>query len=319
MVKVGTASGCAEPIPMGAHRDIWSELTLTNGALTLTLLPGVGGRLWDVALDGQSILFQNPDLIGQAVDLAGLDKLPTRSPQFEFPLWGGEKTWIAPDKDWPGGGPHPVLDSGPYSVSRQSKSSVAMTSNTCPISGLIVTREVALASPSSWYIRHRVRNTGPETRQVGIWSVMMLDHPARIGVPTDAPAIHLVFGDDGGRVAIRRAGIVSVCDAHKEFKVALPNPRGRALIRAAPPETWIVCGTPPPSQGDRFAHGAPFEVFNSGDYPYCEAEWHAPCKALPPDSDTSFEQVFHVWRGTTPPTEIKLSNEERELMECMSS
>lgn len=149
---------------MAVHPDIWNELTLKNGEFSLTLLPGVGGRLWDLALDGQSILFQNSDLIGQAVDLAALDKLPTRSRQFGFPLWGGEKTWIAPDRDWSGGDPHPVLDSGPYSVSKQSESSVAMTSNTCPISGLIVTREVALAAPSSWHIRHRVRNTGPARR-----------------------------------------------------------------------------------------------------------------------------------------------------------
>lgn len=97
----------------------------------------------------------------------------------------------------------------------------------------------------------------------------------------------------------------------------MPNPRGRALIRAAPPDMWIACRTPPPSQDDRFAHGTPFEIFNSGNYSYCEAEWHAPCKDLAPAYETEFEQIFHIWRGNTPPAEVELSNDERELMKCM--
>ena len=70
--------------------DIWQERVLSKGPLELVLLPGIGGRLWDIRLGGRSFLFQNPDLIGHAVDIGTLAALPTRSPQFGFPLWGGE-------------------------------------------------------------------------------------------------------------------------------------------------------------------------------------------------------------------------------------
>lgn len=304
---------------MAAHTETWRKLTLVDGALTLTVLPGIGGRLWDVELNGHSILFQNPDLIGQTVDLTCLDKLPSRSPQFSFPLWGGEKTWIAPDSDWPDGAPHPILDSGPYEPLMQSGSSITMISNTCSYSGLKIMREITLESSSSWCIRHHVWNTGPSPRSVGIWSVMMLNAPSQIGVMTDLPTIKPVFGNENGMVTIRRRGVISDCDIRREFKIALPNSTGRTLIRTANPETWMVCRTSPPLESDQFAHGAPFEIFNSGEYNYCEAEWHAPSKILPSGAHTAFEQVFYIWRGSRPPAEIELNEAERELMECMFS
>lgn len=54
------------------------------------------------------------------MDPAALSDLPTRSPHFGFPFWGGEKTWISPDADWGEAAPYPVLDSTPYSVRRQT-------------------------------------------------------------------------------------------------------------------------------------------------------------------------------------------------------
>lgn len=91
--------------------DRWHLVQLSKGGLKLTLLPGIGGRLWDVELDGHSLLFQNPDLVGFDIGNTPIEKLPTRSPQFAFPLWGGEKTWIAPDTFWANGAPFPALDS----------------------------------------------------------------------------------------------------------------------------------------------------------------------------------------------------------------
>lgn len=313
----GTATRSAGPSPMSSHVDIWNGLTLENGALALKLIPGVGGRLWDVGLDGDSLLFRNPDLTGQAIGLNDLSALPTRSPQFPFPLWGGEKTWIAPDSDWPNGAPYPVLDSGPYRVSELSADTVEMVSGICPVSGLEVTRRVILHSSATWSVRHTLRNKGSEPRQAGIWSVMMLNHPARIAVVTEQPEIRAVFGSDAGQVAALQNGIVCTCDAPWEYKVALPNPAGRVLIRSTVSDTWLSCRTRPPAAGDHFAHTMPFEVFNSGDYPYCEAEWHAPASIVEPGSAQSFEQVFHIWRGVAPFTDLALTPEEQEIMTCM--
>jgi len=96
--------------------DRWATLKLQKDDLELIILAGIGGRL------------------------ANLKDLPTRSPQFGFPLWGGEKTWIAPDKLWADNEPFSALDSGPYKITSYSVDHVAMASEICPISQLSVQR-----------------------------------------------------------------------------------------------------------------------------------------------------------------------------------
>ncbi len=304
-------------LAMPAPTEIRRQATLERGALTLRLLPGVGGRLWDVVHDGRSLLFQNPDLVGQTIDLAALTDLPTRSPQFGFPLWGGEKTWVAPDTDWVDAAPYPVLDSGPYRIRAQTTEAIEMISPICPLSQLVVSRRIAILSASHWSIRHLVENAGGVPRRAGIWSVMMLDHPAKIGVPCDAPAIRRVFGQPGDTVGIRAPGLLCDCAAPSEFKVGLPNPSGRVLLRCGTAETWMLCDTGAARPETDFAHGHPFEVFNSGDYAYCEAEWHSPAAVLAPGASMSFHQTFHIWSGDTPPDPLNLTAAEKELMRCM--
>lgn len=298
--------------------SIWDTVSLRQGTLELVALPGIGGRLWDIRLDDRSLLFQNPDLDGIAFDASRLDRLPTRSPQFGFPLWGGEKTWIAPESEWPNGAPHPVPDSGPYEVVSATDQALRMTSVTCPHSNLIVDREIALLSASSWTVTHRLANQGKAPRACGIWSVMMLDHPALIGVPGRSVKINKVFDEHGGRVTRRIEGAIANCDGKEQFKVAMDNPNGASLIRVTHDPIWLLCRTPAPSRDDVFAHGQPFEVFNSGDYPYCEAEWHSPQATLAPGDTLTFQQTFHVWRGEDQAAPIPLTEPERELLQCMS-
>lgn len=297
--------------------DIWQERVLSEGPLDLVLLPGIGGRLWDIRLSGRSILFQNPDLIGCEFDLGALADLPTRSPQFGFPLWGGEKTWIAPDSEWPGGAPQPVPDSGAYAVTWSSDHAIQMESRLCPDSGLVVKREIELLSASSWTIKHRLKNKGTAPRLSGVWSVMMLDHPTSIGVPGTDIEITGVFDHHSGRVASRPGGVLARCDGKDQFKVALDNPHGSALVRVTEDPIWLLCRTAVPTRVDMFVHGQAFEVFNSGDYAYCEAEWHSPSALLAPGATLSFQQTFHVWSGNGS-VPLPLSDPERKLMQCTS-
>lgn len=297
--------------------DVWKQETLKSGDLELIILPGIGGRLWDVVFQGRSLLFHNSDLKSFIPDITNLRGFPTRSPQFGFPLWGGEKTWIAPDTKWPDGAPYAALDSGPYEIAGGSKAHITLQSVVCRQSKLQITRELRIIDGATWSIQHTVTNHGRHDRDVGIWSVMMLNHKARIGVTSQDLTPTKVFGDPDGFLSTHNAGIVCDCNERGEFKVGIENRSAHTLIRLDHDDkpVWMSCDTPPPTPADRFAHIHPLEVFNSGDYPYCEAEWHAPLQTLSPGAKTEFGQRFAVW---TDPTTQDLNNSKLELMKCMS-
>ena len=280
----------------------WTCLSLKRGDLELKILPGIGGRLWDVVFHGKSLLFQNPDLVGRSVDLSALDNLPTRSPQFGFPLWGGEKTWIAPDRDWVDGAPFPVLDSAPYEATRATDSQIALRSKICPLSRLRVTRLIELEGTSTFSITHTLTNEGDGDRISGIWSVMMLAHPTTLEIADAAGSITPVFGDY--RAFVRREGArLSVrCDELGEFKFGTDAPSGKIELGIGPPKASIrlECKVPAMRGSESYAHGHNIEVFNSGDYPYCEAEWHSPSQRLRPGGDMTYTQRFQI--STDPPT-----------------
>lgn len=296
----------------------WSLHHLEQRDLRLTLLPGIGGRLWDVSFQGNSLLFQNPDLEGLALENTPPSDLPTRSPQFGFPLWGGEKTWIAPDTSWANGAPFPALDSGRYQITSLSGSQIEMASSLCPISLLSVSRLVNLTSHNSWTIEHTVTNHGNRPRKTGIWSVMMLDTPSMIGVAAGKPEFHTVFGDPVGIVTSNQKCVTANCSRLQEFKIGAPNPTGISLIRCGEAGPWISCQTSPPQQDDRYAHQHPFEIFNSGDYAYCEAEWHSAARNLGSGETMSFLQTFRVWAHDEIRNTPSAQSDHEELLLCMS-
>jgi len=298
--------------------DRWAIIKLQNDDLELTILPGIGGRLWDVTVEGRSLLFQNPDLVGLPVDTSDLAGLPTQAPQFGFPLWGGEKTWIAPDTDWVNGAPYPVLDSGAYRITAKQNDLVELTSEVCPLTSLSVRRRIALTSATTWTIDHLVTNNGASPRRTGIWSVMMINTPAKIGLAMDNPEFHLVFGQARPLVETHNSGVVASCARRQEFKVGLPSRQGKTLIQFNEAGPFLMCSVPKPSPKDRFAHQHPVEIFNSGDYPYCEAEWHSPITELMPSETLGFQQHFRFWLTETPVPADQTISEYEELLSCMS-
>ena len=294
--------------------DRWDVITLQVENLHLQILPGIGGRLWDVKFHSRSLLFQNPDLIGLSVDETNLTALPTRSPQFKFPLWGGEKTWIAPDYLWAKGAPYTALDSAPFQITSLSATHIELESPVCPISHLSVKRRIDVVSAQRWTIRHHVENHGSAARPTGIWSVMMIDRPATIGVKMQNSDFQLVFGAVGNSVVELESNRIARCLAPQEFKIGLPNPDGKSLIKFGPNGPWLECCVPPPQPGEAYAHQYPFEVFNSKDYPYCEAEWHSPIALLQPNDIITYQQEFQLWADDV----TFFGTEREEMIRCMS-
>ena len=295
----------------------WNTLSLSTDDMELVLLPGVGGRLWDIVFREERLLFRNPDLEGERFNVEDVAQLPTRSPHFKFPLWGGEKTWVAPDSKWPGAAPHAVLDSGAYTVEWSTASEVLMVSARCPLSGLRISRRIALRSEQSFDITHTVANEGDDTRETGVWSVMMLNHPSTIAIPSSRPGFETVFGEADDLVGNNARASICICNRKAEFKVGVRCDTGVAIMRIGTKPVWLLCETKPTSVDEVFLHGQPCEVFNSGDYDYCEAEWHSPAKSLAPGETMSFSQHFELWQNKARLPDIAKQKVIGEVLACM--
>ena len=61
----------------------WPSLRVSSGPAELVFVPMLGGRLMGIRLDGDELLWVNPELAGLIPDL---DSLPAR-----FPLWGARR------------------------------------------------------------------------------------------------------------------------------------------------------------------------------------------------------------------------------------
>lgn len=280
----------------------WSEERMVRKDLELTLVPGIGGRLMDIKYQGVSLLFQNPDLVSHVPDLENLKALPSRASHFPFPLWGGEKTWIAPDSLWPDDAPHPTLDSGEYAFEKADSHNAILTSRVCPASSLQIRRQISLNDSNSWTILHRITNLGAQARKVGLWSVMMTRRPAsyfcRIS-PKQIPVT--VFGTPEDAFSfIDDIGVIC-CDEIREFKLGIHPASNVSAARISTDigDVWLVIRASALGNARDYAHGQALEFFNSGHYDYAELEWHSPAEQLQPGHSFELKLDYSVYLETS--------------------
>jgi len=277
---------------------LWQRVLLSNSNVKLSLLPGIGGRLMNVHYQGAPLFFENPDSLEFQPDLSALRKVPTRAKHLPFPLWGGEKTWVAPESSWPKGGPHPVLDSGPYEYQQISEMQVRMTSRICPISGLQILRTVTLETGAAgWFVEHALTNRSDTDRYCGIWSVMMVNRPVRIVCQTSPQDRHAVLmGNPSAAVSNTGEQIAVDCVSTDEFKVGT-HPATRVAKVHFGGETGAIKLTAEASSlstAQEYAHGHALEVYNSANYDYAELEWHAPAERLSPGETSTFSVRYKI-------------------------
>ena len=183
--------------PIAASRHLtacdffgWPALRLQQGMLTLHAVPQIGGRLMGIRHGDDELGFINPALAGKTPFVSGTDWRELCG-AWDFTLWGGGKTWIAPESNWPGGVPQPDLDSGPYTLRRtwadDRSIGVVMESPICRLSGLQILRRIELfRGIRGWHVSEQVTNRGMESCQCGAWDVLMLNRPAAVRIPLPA-------------------------------------------------------------------------------------------------------------------------------------
>ncbi|MEO0600170.1 MAG: hypothetical protein AAF211_01970, partial [Myxococcota bacterium] len=160
----------------------WDAWRMRRGGLELVVVPQIGGRVMNVVWRGEDLLFVHPELAGKVVDVTATEDKRTLG----FLLWGGEKTWLAPQSRWLDELPSLDLDSGPYTLDVEGEC-IVLTSPVDRESGIQIVRTIAwLADAEGWTLTHRLINRGSTTTECAPWGVTMLVRPGRVYLPTTA-------------------------------------------------------------------------------------------------------------------------------------
>lgn len=296
----------------------WNALAVNCGSTQIMITPEIGGRIMGVLYDGHDICFTQPEREGSLPSIEQQKNLENWRRDLGFPLWGGGKTWLAPEEDFPQGFPHPDLDSGPFLISNlknlEGRASVELCSRPCRDTGITVRRTIATDEqhPNSWRTQHELINNGNKAWTGGIWDVLMLRRPAKAVLPCDQGWSGSPY-DQGLRIFEEKAdskrslsfvkrnaedGTVAItCESSHEYKLgiglrdgwsAVVMPHGPHATQGQERELHYLRRFQHYSPGTAFAHGHQGEVYNSGLYDYMEIETHGPLVTLEPGQSTSF-------------------------------
>jgi hypothetical protein len=286
----------------------WNCWFLNNGPVELVLVPQVGGRIMGILWRGQDLSFTQPELEGQVVDVAAVGDLAARKREMGFPLWGGEKTWLAPQTRWTEGAPFLDLDSGGYELTvEQAGPEVArvhMASRVCRETGVQITRTVTMkAGATAWTIDHRLTNGSAAEVEWGPWDVSMVLRTGKVYLPRSPQSAYpdgvKTDAAEDQSVALRNSvvgqlGALAVidCQGKKRFKYGVDAEEGWMLAVLDVADRGLVGYRKqvPVFPGKPYAHGVVASVFNADRYPYFEMETHGPLVRLPPGGYYEIEE-----------------------------
>lgn len=160
------------------HRG-WKSFRLSNGLVSIYVVPDVGGRVIQFQLADHPFFFVNSELAGKV-----FPPEENGGGQGGWKNYGGSKLWPAPqgwenDAEWPGP-PDPVLDGGVYrgEVTRREAEHVAVTVTSPPDArtGIQLARTISLFSGGT-QVRHEcvMKNISRRPVRWAIWEVIQHD------------------------------------------------------------------------------------------------------------------------------------------------
>jgi hypothetical protein len=172
-----SAAFAAEPVTASTvenyHAWGWQAVVMSNGLVTMAVVPAIGGRVMQFDLGHHPFLWVNPSEVGKTYEPAEDDP---------FHDFGGYKNWIAPLYAWRRGlgssPPAPHLDCGPWATTISAHdASHAVVDSLSPIesftqwraAGLQLARRYTLVKGSTrLHIEQVLGNTGKEAVLVSL-------------------------------------------------------------------------------------------------------------------------------------------------------
>jgi Domain of unknown function (DUF4380) len=275
---------------------------VSNGQVTLSVVPGAGGRVLEFALNGQQALWVNPSLQGKLFPVA---KRPTSWSSWHN--FGGYKLWPAPQSLWPksvGEAPDPFLDGGTVSVEVILQRGVRLTGAPSLDMGLLFVRELSLeAQTGVLTVQQRMRNIGTKPVDWSIWDVTQIPAPAWVFFPANPASPNrngiLPLGggqnqwtNDGGLIVTEYRGVSG--------KIGADSPAG--WMAAVIGDLAYIKKFPPRSETSLYPDkGSTVEVYtNDKSLAYIEMEVLGPITHLEPGEEASYPETWTLAKLSQP-------------------
>jgi hypothetical protein len=278
----------------------WPGQRIGCGPLKIVLVPSIGGRIMSLRYEGKEMMFLQKEHAGEVFDFTDAD-LVAKKKEIGFRLWGGDKTWVAPQSEWQEQIPPLELDAGTYALTWEGTVAV-MTSPTCRETGLRIVRRVNIDEEMTLHVTDEFQNTtSDKVIRKGIWNVTQFNRPCVFFIPADKgvirsyhhidkslPEVKDILKEEEGWVEVPcRENTLFKCggmpkEGHIIAKIPLGGPKELVVLKSFQIETDPL----------RYAHGSAVEVFNSAKHNYAEMEVHAPVCTLNPGESFSFKQQW---------------------------
>jgi hypothetical protein len=289
---------------MIAPADIygWQGWRMTSGDLVLGLVPQLGGRIMSLRFRGEELFYIPPTGRGDLPLVpASIPDLPAFKKDFGFQIFGGDKTWVAPEYAWVHRSPPLDLDAGVY-LFEQTEDGCVMRSPVCRETGLVIVRKIDILKDGGISLIETLRNVSERVVTKGVWNVTQIARPFVVHLPADPGAIRSYHYEDPtlpdtGELLICKDGQTVVpCVSDMCFKFGGMLREGRAaVIKETLSGKVILERTFDMATGRPYAHNSMVEVFNSAQYPYGELEVHSPLTELAPGAEVSLAQTWRVY------------------------
>jgi hypothetical protein len=284
----------------------WTGFELTSGDLTVGLTPSIGGRIMSLTYLGHELLYVDSNHAGETFNHLLWNDLAQTKKELGFRVWGGDKTWIAPQSSWLLGSPPLDLDAAPYSLSEEGDE-VVMTSPICRETGLQVIRRIKL-DKDKLHLTEELHNRSTKAVQKGIWNVTQVKRPCWFEIPTQPGAFRSYHHEDQtlppfiDDLTPKEGKLKVDCSLGNLFKIGGMPSKGVLKIYLSIGDSaicWEKKFSYEPTA--KYAHKSAVEVFNSSSYAYAEIEIHAPFKVLQPNEFAMLEQT---WKISSCPSKI---------------
>ena len=281
----------------------WQGFEMACGDVSLGIVPRVGGRIMSLGFRGEELLYAPKP--GEVVlpALEAVEDLAAFKRALAFPIFGGDKTWVAPERAWLEGAPPVDLDAGTYTCQEQEDACV-MTSPVCRETGLQIIRRIAFLSggvDGDIALVETLRNMSDRPAGRSVWNVTQVQKPFDVYLPVVPGGLRSYHHDnaslpDPGFCPEEKDGWARIPCRHDVcFKFGGILREGHAVVmKETPRGTVVFTRLFEIAPGAPYAHQSMAEVFNSPRYPYGEMEVHAPLALIPPGGEVSLTQLWRL-------------------------